>query len=255
MTDKDDDCGPAFEHSTPGDGEIYHGLPPKLHIKDPATYVQPWSGFDPPCTLEDPTRCKDLPSQTFNLKLTDLYEDIQVEFDPWVKMACDEATENVRNGGRPFGAVVIQVDDETNEILRYWKARAQVYAWDDPTAHAEIVAIRAACRELGVWNLGKITNGQSKLPQKGETSRCLLFASTESCPMCQAAMFWAGIPTAVFGATRYDAEVQGTGINQSALYTEMSLPYRARKTVVRQSSVPNSLDAYNLLKRSPKKTG
>jgi hypothetical protein len=61
--------------------------------------------------------CKNIPSLTYNEKPTGLYDDIEIGASRWVEMAADKVTENVRNGGRPFGVVMVQIDDRRNEIL------------------------------------------------------------------------------------------------------------------------------------------
>ena len=61
-----------------------------------------------------------------------------------------------------FATCLVQIDDETNKVIRYWVARNHVTEWNDPTAHGEITAIRQACQELGVLSLGKISKDGSE---------------------------------------------------------------------------------------------
>ena len=232
--------------------EAYEGIPSELTIDNPADYIQPWSGFEPECTLEDQNTCKHLPIQTSNIKIEDIYADIEVKSNRWIEMAGDLARESVAEGGGPFGAVIVQIDDETNEVIRYWKNHNQVTAINDPTAHAEVVTIRNACHSLGVFDLSCIKKEESKLPQQGATSHCEIYSSTEPCPMCYSAISWAKMPRLFFAATRFDAAQQGVSFSDEEIYSELKKSYANRKMKVFQCSTPNSLDAFNLWKRSNK---
>ena len=102
----------------------------------------------------------------------------------WMKIAYDEATEGMlANEGGPFGAVIIQGDQMIaaahNEVLKT----------NDPTAHAEINAIRRASEQLERYDL----------------SDCVLYTTSKPCPMCLGAIFWARIGTVYYGATEHDA--------------------------------------------------
>lgn len=116
----------------------------------------------------------------------------------WVRLAIALATENVATGGRPFGSLVVLgtrvVSTGTNDVL----------VDNDPTAHAEIVAIRRACRTLGVSTL----------------AGCELITSCEPCPMCLAAALWARVDQITYAATRYDAAV--AGFEDAALYRDIA---------------------------------
>lgn len=100
--------------------------------------------------------------------------------------------------GGPFGALVVRGG---RVVGRGWN---QVTSTNDPTAHAEIVAIRAACGALGTFQL----------------SGCTLYASCEPCPMCLAAIYWARIERIVFAAGRQDAA--DAGFDDSLLYDEVT---------------------------------
>jgi guanine deaminase len=93
------------------------------------------------------------------------------------------ATSNVAAGGGPFGALVVRdglvVAQGVNRVTRD----------NDPTAHAEVVAIRAACAGLSTFSL----------------EGCVLYASCEPCPLCLSASLWSRVDRVVFGADRYDA--------------------------------------------------
>lgn len=97
------------------------------------------------------------------------------------------ATANVLNSGGPFGAVLVTSDGQAFDGVN------RVTADNDPTAHAEVTAIRRACRELGTFDL------------RGAT----LYSSCEPCPMCLASALWARIGSVVFAADRYDAASVG----------------------------------------------
>lgn len=237
----------AFE-----DGSHYEGKPAPLGKNPLFGYIQPWNGYNPECTLKEQNQCKYLPSQTSNIKPDEKYEGIEVGYNKWQKMACEEALLSAQHKGGPFGAVIVQIDDETGEVIRYWRNHNHVTEWNDPTAHAEVSTIRMACKELGVFDLGTIHKDNTKLPQKGATSHCEIYVNGEPCPMCYAAICWARIPSVVFAATRYDAAAQGVDFGDAAIYDELAKPYKDRKRMVRQSSSPNSLDAFNYWKRSKK---
>jgi len=102
--------------------------------------------------------------------------------------------------GGPFGALIVKNGEV---IARGWN---QVTSTLDPTAHAEIVAIRHACRHLGDFRL----------------QGCELYTSCEPCPMCLGAIYWARIDRIFFAATREDAAE--AGFDDEFLYREMALP-------------------------------
>ncbi len=181
-----------------------------------------------------------------------IYRSISHAGDKWMELACRVALESVGSGGGPFGAVLLQIDSGTNEIIRYWQTSNRVTSLNDPTAHAEVMAIRSACKSLEVFDLGEIRRGRSRLPQKGELSHCIMYSSCEPCPMCYSAIMWARIEHLFFAATRYDAAVPGVDFSDEEIYDELSRPYNQRKVSVRHCSVPNSLDAFNLWKKTDK---
>ena len=101
--------------------------------------------------------------------------------------AVELATENVRNNGGPFGAIVVTADG------REFAGLNRVTATLDPTAHAEVTAIRAACQGVGSFDLSGAT----------------LYSSCEPCPMCLASSLWARIGRVYFAADRHDAADAG----------------------------------------------
>ena len=222
---------------------------PPAPIGEKRTF-QKWDGYEPPCCRKDQSECRYVPVQTQNIKVNSIYAGIECEDDSWMRMACTEAKTSVENGGGPFGAVILQVDDETGQIIRYWRNHNQVTSVNDPTAHAEVMTIRSACRSLGVFNLGQIHRSDSRMEQPGDSSYCLIYSSAEPCPMCYSAICWANLRNLYFAATRFDAAVQGVNFSDEEIYYELSRPYEERKLLVRQCTTGNSLDAFNLWKRS-----
>lgn len=103
----------------------------------------------------------------------------------FMQLAIDIALESVRDlDGGPFGAVIIK----DGEIIA--KTSNSVTKTNDPTAHAEINAIRKACQELNTFDL----------------SGCEIYSSCEPCPMCLSAIYWARIDRLYYAADRYDAK-------------------------------------------------
>lgn len=105
--------------------------------------------------------------------------------DKFMKIANENAKKGIENKeGGPFGAVI--VDKDGNIISN---GNNKVLKNNDPTAHAEIVAIREACKKLETYNL----------------SDYILYTSCEPCPMCLSAIIWANIKTVYYGCTKEDA--------------------------------------------------
>jgi guanine deaminase len=102
--------------------------------------------------------------------------------------------------GGPFGAVIAR---DGQIVARGWNSVTSAH---DPTAHAEISAIRRACRKLGTFEL------------RGS----VLYSSCEPCPMCLAAAYWARVDRLVFAATRQDAAA--AGFDDAVIYDEIPLP-------------------------------
>ncbi|MDR0336984.1 MAG: nucleoside deaminase [Planctomycetaceae bacterium] len=106
----------------------------------------------------------------------------------YMQLAYDAAQEGMtKNFGGPFGAVIVR-DGEVIAV-----AHNEVLGTNDPTAHAEIVAIRKATAKLGRFNI----------------SDCEIYSTCEPCPMCLAAIHWAGIRKLYFGADRHDSTIGG----------------------------------------------
>ena len=116
------------------------------------------------------------------------------------------AFDGMRSGqGGPFGAVVVKNGDIIG------RGYNRVAATLDPTAHAEIVAIREACRQLGHFQL----------------EDCVLYTSCEPCPMCLGAIYWARPKAFYFACTKADAAA--IDFDDQFIYEEMKLPFAERK--------------------------
>lgn len=238
-------------HAVNANDESYAGLPTPLTAVEYKGLDVKWDGYCPACTLKDKSQCAQVPCQEANLVPGTVYQGIQTKGDKWMKMAAEEGLKSVQNGGGPFGAIILQVDDASGKIIRYWINHNHVAEWNDPTAHAEVTVIRTAAHDLGVLNLGHINQKDSKMPQPSEWSHCVMYSSVESCPMCLAATYWAGIKEVAFGATRFDADVKGVKFSDEMIYEELARPYSQRKHMkIVHSNIGNSLDAFNYYKRN-----
>ena len=125
--------------------------------------------------------------------------------DELMREAIRLSIENVANGGGPFGAVIAR----DGEIVATGVNR--VTANNDPTAHAEVSAIRSASQRLGTFNL----------------SDCEIFTSCEPCPMCLGAIYWARLKKVYYANTKADAKA--IGFDDSFIYDELALPQDKRK--------------------------
>lgn len=112
-----------------------------------------------------------------NIKITP--EDVK-----YIKMACELASDNIDKGGGPFGAVIVK----NGEVLA--TGCNSVTIDNDPTAHAEVNAIRKACKLVNNFNL------------KG----CVIYSSCEPCPMCLSSLYWAGVSRIYYANTQNDAD-------------------------------------------------
>ncbi|AKP74019.1 Guanine deaminase [Piscirickettsia salmonis] len=179
------------------------------------------------------------------------YEEISAPASQWLERANEEALQSVKNGGGPFGAVIVQADNETGEVIRHWVSHNQVVLSHDPTAHAEVMVIRMAAKELGVVDLGCIYQGQAKLSQSSEQSYCVMYSSAEPCPMCISAIYWAGIKKLMFSATRFDAAKPGVDFSDAVIYEELARPYHQRRYMqVEYAKTANHLDAFDYYKNN-----
>ena len=238
---------PYLSSPIAGDGEVFHVNHDPI---DPSA-IQVWDGYVPECSLTNHEQCKYFPAQTANIIVDEVYAKVRIKTNKWIEMACEEAHLSIEESGGPFGALIVQIDNESNTVIRYWKNHNQVTSINDPSAHAEVMTIRSVCASLGVFDLSAIEKSHSKLSQPSKLSHCVIFSSAEPCHMCFSAISWANLATMYFSATRYDAAVQGVNFSDEEIYNELSLPYYERKMKVHQCSTPNSLTAFNKWKVVP----
>jgi tRNA(Arg) A34 adenosine deaminase TadA len=150
--------------------------------------------------------------------------------NPFMARAIQLSVDNVRSGrGGPFGAVVVKDGGIVAEGVN------QVTANNDPTAHAEVLAIRDACHKLNLFEL------------KG----CDLYTSCEPCPMCLGAIYWARMDKIYFGSLAEDAAK--IGFDDSAIYEELSQPYSQRGIPMIPMMREEALAAFRAWEENPKK--
>ena len=130
----------------------------------------------------------------------------------WLSEAVRIATRNVENGGGPFGALIVKDGQVVSTGVN------RVTANLDPTAHAEVVAIRAACQALGTFKL----------------DGCVLVSSCEPCPMCLSSALWARVDKVVYAADRDDAAK--AGFDDRAFYELFDRPRETWTVPVRRLS-------------------
>jgi tRNA(Arg) A34 adenosine deaminase TadA len=154
-----------------------------------------------------------------------------VDDETYLRQAIDLAIESAGTVGGPFGSLVVR----DGEVVG--TGNNQVVSTHDPTAHAEVVALRAATRRLGTHLL----NG------------CVVYASCEPCPMCLAAAFWSRVDRVVFAATRHDASA--AGFDDAALYDELSAAVgRGRRRLpVEQLVIAQSLAPFEAWAANPER--
>ena len=144
-----------------------------------------------------------------------------------MRRAIELARASVLRGGGPFGAVVARagviVAEGSNEVTLA----------HDPTAHAEIVAIRAACKALNAFAL----------------TGCSIYASCEPCPMCLGAIYWSRAERLLFAGTRADAAQ--AGFDDDLIYREFALPSASRTLSTAQLLRDESLVAFREWSSSP----
>ncbi len=140
----------------------------------------------------------------------------------FMQQAIELATESVISGrGGPFGAVVVH----NGEVLA--TGSNMVTANNDPTAHAEVVAIRSACAKLGTFVL----------------DGCEIYTSCEPCPMCLAAIYWARCAAIFYGSTAADAA--DAGFDDAFLYEEIQRPHERRSIPIINLLRENAISSFN----------
>lgn len=130
--------------------------------------------------------------------------------EEFMRKAIDLSVKSVKSGGGPFGAVIVK----DGKIIA--EASNSVTKNNDPTAHAEVNAIRIASNKLNNFDL----------------SGCEIYSSCEPCPMCLGAIYWAKIDKLYFANTKTDAK--NIGFDDSFIYDEIALPYIERKLKTKQ---------------------
>ncbi|NMC37540.1 MAG: nucleoside deaminase [Bacteroidales bacterium] len=135
------------------------------------------------------------------------------------------AIESVQSGGGPFGAVIVSggriISESGNKVVLL----------KDPTAHAEILAIREAARIL----------------ENHDLSGCILYSSCEPCPMCLGAIYWSGIERIVYASDRYDASKAGFSDNE--IYREICLGPEERKIIFHKVKMEGAEEAFKRWER------
>ncbi len=134
--------------------------------------------------------------------------------------AIEIAADGIRKGSGPFGAVIAK----DNKIIS--ESTNRVVLNSDPTAHAEILAIRRACELLSNFDL----------------DGCTLYTSCEPCPMCLGAIYWSGIKRVVYSCDRKDAE--GAGFSDKLIYDEIMLDPDKRIVKFERLPVPGGIEVF-----------
>jgi tRNA(Arg) A34 adenosine deaminase TadA len=147
-----------------------------------------------------------------------------------MRRAISIAIDNVRlKRGGPFGAIIVSNGSVVSEGANL------VTAINDPTAHAEVVAIRAACQSLGSFEL----------------AGCELYTSCEPCPMCLAAAYWARVDRIWFACTQADAS--DAGFDDAFLYRELAAPLAGRSIPIASLLRDDGLAAFDEWRAAPDK--
>ena len=140
------------------------------------------------------------------------------------------ADESVRNGGGPFGAVIVK----DGEIIA--GSSNSVTIDNDPTAHAEVNTIRQACRKLGTFDL----------------SDCVIYTSCEPCPMCLGAIYWAHLRCVYYGNTKKDAA--DIDFADDFIYAELDKPIDRRSVPFIHLLNEEALNSFRLWSEKEDKT-
>lgn len=152
-------------------------------------------------------------------------------FNPeYMRLAARLSLENVDRGGGPFGAVI----ERDGEVLA--TGVNTVTLDNDPTAHAEVNAVRAACRHL----------------QKFRLEGCTVYSSCEPCPMCLSALYWAGVKRVFYGNTKEDAEA--IDFSDKFIYDEIARKPSDRKMTGIHVDNSDTIGAFEKWAAKPDKT-
>ena len=154
----------------------------------------------------------------------------------YMSMAVKASIENIEHGGGPFGAVIVRrgTDGKADEVISV--AGNSVTNDNDPTAHAEVNAIREACRRLGRFSLDD----------------CEIYCSCEPCPMCLGAIYWARLRHVYYACTKMDAA--DAGFSDNMIYEEQALPPQKRQLPTEQTGREEAVEAMRRWKAKLDKT-
>lgn len=160
-----------------------------------------------------------------------MYQMETKEHEKFMRVAIQLSEQNVKEAaGGPFGAVIVK----DGQIVA--QSANKVVPQNDPTAHAEVSAIRLACKKLGTYDL----------------SGCTIYTSCEPCPMCLGAIYWARIDTIYYANTKTDAA--DIGFDDHFIYREIGLPLAERKLKITQLLHDEALPVFKLWQSSGSKT-
>jgi len=140
-----------------------------------------------------------------------------------LQQAVDLAVENARSGqGGPYGALIVK----DGQLIA--ASGNKVTSTIDPTAHAEVMAIRLACKKLNDFQL----------------QGCILYSSCEPCPMCLGAIYWARLAKVYFACSRYDAAA--ANFDDSFIYDEISVLPHQRRIAMLHLTLPNAMQPFDI---------
>jgi len=141
----------------------------------------------------------------------------------FLQQAIDLAVENARSGqGGPYGAIIVK----NNQVIT--ASGNKVTSTIDPTAHAEVMAIRLACQKL----------------QDFQLRGCILYSSCEPCPMCLGAIYWARLERVYFACSRHDAAA--ANFDDSFIYDEISVLPHERSIAMLHLNLPDAMQPFNI---------
>jgi len=152
-----------------------------------------------------------------------------MEKKDYMRKAIELSIKNMERGGGPFGAVIVK----DGEIIA--ASANSVTIDNDPTAHAEVNAIREATKKLGTFDL----------------SGCEIYSSCEPCQMCLGAIYWAKIDSLYFGNTKKDAD--DIGFSDNFIYEEIDKDYQHRNLKTQTMMRDEAIEAFNIWKNKEDK--
>lgn len=155
---------------------------------------------------------------------------MDTQHETFMRMAIKLSTQNVLESlGGPFGAVIVK----DGKVIA--KSANKVTSSNDPTAHAEVAAIRLACKKLKTFDL----------------SGCIVYTSCEPCPMCLGALYWARVDAIYYGNTKTDAAA--INFDDQFIYEELDKTLCERKLPIKQLLRDEAQQAFKLWEKSAMK--